>query len=124
MFGYPSAFVNGNMACGLHQDDVVLRLGDDRAKELGGKPFEPMAGRPMHGYFTAPAEVVADRPSLARWVKTAIEHAASLPPKVKSGAKPKGAAKPKRASAPRSTTPAKKETAAKPSPSARKKPKT
>ena len=121
MFGYPCAFVNGNMACGLHQDDVVLRLGDDGATALGGKPFEPMAGRPMRGYFTAPSEVVGDRPSLARWVKLAIEHAASLPPKPKSGAKPKVAAKPKRPSPPRASASVKDKTAAKPSPSAKKK---
>lgn len=26
MFGYPAAFVNGNMAAGLHRDDLVLKL--------------------------------------------------------------------------------------------------
>ena len=119
MFGYPCAFVGGNMACGLHQDDVVLRLGDDGEKGLGGKPFEPMAGRPMRGYFTAPPAVLADREALAGWVKRAIEHTATLPPKVKKAAakatvkpapkaRPRAAAKPSAKPAAKASAPAKK----------------
>ena len=29
MFGYPAAFANGNMVCGLFQDSVVARLGKE-----------------------------------------------------------------------------------------------
>ena len=48
MFGYPAAFVNGNLATGLHQDDWMVRLGEqDRAAlaAKGGRPFEPMPGQ-------------------------------------------------------------------------------
>src|SRR6266545_2530121 len=52
MFGYPAAFVNGNMAAGLHQDDLVLKLEEkDRAAlmKAGGKPFVVM-GRTMGAF--------------------------------------------------------------------------
>ena len=47
MFGYPAAFVNGNMFAGLHEDRVVLRLdevGIAEAKEHGATDFEPIPG--------------------------------------------------------------------------------
>lgn len=52
MFGNLSAFVNGNMFCGLFGDDLVVRLPDDESaavKKQGGRDFEPMAGHAMKG---------------------------------------------------------------------------
>ncbi len=50
MFGYPAAFVGGNLFMGLHQEALILRLSDeDRASFLtieGASVFEPMRGRP------------------------------------------------------------------------------
>lgn len=84
MFGYPAAFVGGNMAAGLHQDGLVLRLPEsDRAEliTLGGRPFEPMPGRIMSGFALAP-ESMASRPKdLRNWLDRAIRHASSLPAK-------------------------------------------
>jgi hypothetical protein len=40
-----------------------------------------MAGRTMKGYGTLPVAVVEDDAALERWVRRAIDHAASLPPK-------------------------------------------
>lgn len=51
MFGYASAFVNGNMFAGTFQDAIVVRLAeDDRVALLkkGAAPFEPM-GSPDEG---------------------------------------------------------------------------
>ena len=65
MFGYPAAFVNGNMFAGLFQDEMFLRLADDdRAairKEFGTKLFEPIPGRPMRGYVEMPRYVLNSR---------------------------------------------------------------
>jgi TfoX/Sxy family transcriptional regulator of competence genes len=51
MFGYASAFVNGNMFAGTFQDAIIVRLGeDDRVALLklkGAARFEPMQGRPI-----------------------------------------------------------------------------
>ena len=49
MFGYPAAFVGGNMATGLFAEQWVVRLPDaeiDAAKSAGADGFEPSpAGR-------------------------------------------------------------------------------
>jgi TfoX/Sxy family transcriptional regulator of competence genes len=87
MFGYPSAFVNGNLVTGLFQDRMMVRLApDDRAELLavpGAEPFAPMQGRPMKEYVVLPAAWHADEKKLARWVAKAAEYGASLPPKGK-----------------------------------------
>jgi len=98
MFGYPAGFVNGNLFTGLHQDDFMVRLGeDDRAALLdaGGRPFEPMPGRAMHGYAVVPTALHRDRRRLAVWVARAFEHALTLPRKGKRAVKPRAGSKPR-----------------------------
>jgi TfoX/Sxy family transcriptional regulator of competence genes len=84
MFGYPAAFVNGNLFASLFSDTLVLRLGPDGTAELlelGGRPFEPMAGRPMRGYAVVPDSLLRDEPVLAARVRDALAFARSLPAK-------------------------------------------
>lgn len=84
MFGYPAAFLGGNMVTGLHGPRWVLRLAEaDRAELLaaGGAVFEPMPGRPMKGFAVLPAATLTDDAALGRWLARAIDHAASLPAK-------------------------------------------
>jgi len=86
MFGYPAVFAGGNMAAGLHQNGLVLRLADADREELlsvGGKPFEPMPGRIMTGFALAPESFVRRPKELRAWLDRSIEYAASLPPKKK-----------------------------------------
>jgi TfoX/Sxy family transcriptional regulator of competence genes len=84
MFGYRAAFVNGNLATGLHEANWFVRVSESDAADLiaaGGGPFEPMPGRPMRGYAVlAPADA-ADPQTAGAWVDRAIEHVATLPPK-------------------------------------------
>ena len=85
MFGFPAAFVGGNMAAGLHQDTFMVRLPEaERAERLaaGWSLFEPMPGRPMREYVALPAEVVADASDTRAWIERAAAYARSLPPKV------------------------------------------
>ena len=87
MFGYPAAFVNGNMFMGLHQDHFVLRLSEGARQEFLRLPatgiFEPMAGRPMREYVVASPALVSKPAELSRWVAKALEYASSLKPKEK-----------------------------------------
>lgn len=87
MFGYPAAFVGGNLMMSLFQESLVLRLGDeDRAaflKQAGAKTFEPMKGRPMKEYVIVPGALVKDDAAMSRWVARAVVHAAALPAKAK-----------------------------------------
>ncbi len=96
MFGYPTAFANGQMFTGLFQDRMHLRLSDeDRAAFLkidGAGIFEPMGGRAMKEYVLVPPSVLNSEAELGRWLRKSLAYARSLPPKVK---KPK-ASKPKK----------------------------
>ena len=96
MFGYPCAFVSGNLFAGLHQENLMVRLSpEDRAIFLaiaGTKPFEPMPGRPMRDYVVAPANIVNSENELNVWLWKAFQYAQSLPPKVKKARSAKKAA--------------------------------
>lgn len=84
MFGYPAAFVGGNMATSLFADRWIVRLPDaelDGARARGAADFEPMPGRPMRGFVAIPVEDVADDARVGDWVARGIAHAASMPPK-------------------------------------------
>ena len=89
MFGYPAAFVHGNLFAGLFQDSVMLRLPEaDRTEFMtmpGARPFEPMPGRPMKGYVVAPAELLGDADGLRAWLDRAMRYVATLPPKPGKG---------------------------------------
>jgi len=91
MFGYPCAFVNGQMLIGVLGDRIMLRLSDqDRTQFLklpGAKPFEPMPGRPMREYVELPPNIMNSPAQLKRWLKLGLEYVGTLPPKVK---RPKG----------------------------------
>jgi hypothetical protein len=84
MFGYPAAFVGGNMATALFADPWVVRLPDaeiDAAKAAGADAFEVMPGKPMKAFVIIPQADVADDGALASWVERGLAHAASMPAK-------------------------------------------
>ena len=90
MFGYPSAFVNGNLFMGLFENMLALRLPpferDALLRTPGAAPFAPMPGRPMREYVTMPQTLLIDGPALRGWVDKALEYARSLPPKTANAA--------------------------------------
>lgn len=84
MFGYPAAFAHGHLFTGLHQESLMVRLGEAQREALmksGGRPFEPMPGRPMREYVVVPKAIVADRRALTTWLKRGLAYVDSLPPK-------------------------------------------
>jgi TfoX/Sxy family transcriptional regulator of competence genes len=87
MFGYPCAFVRGQMLTGVFQDRIMLRLSDqDRAKFLklpGAKPFEPMPGRVMREYVELPPDLRHSPAGFKRWLKLGLAYVETLPPKTK-----------------------------------------
>jgi TfoX/Sxy family transcriptional regulator of competence genes len=87
MFGYPSAFVGGNLFAGLHQESVIVRLNEsERAAaiaEQGACMFEPMPGRAMREYIVLPDHALKGRGNLAVWLQRALDYVASLPSKEK-----------------------------------------
>jgi hypothetical protein len=93
MFGYPAAFVGGNMATGLFAESWIVRLGGqdlNTAVGQGAVPFEPMPGRPMTGFVVVPPADVADDDAIGAWVERGLARAGSLPAKVPGARKKKG----------------------------------
>jgi hypothetical protein len=84
-FGSPCAYVNGNMAVGLHGSEWFVRLPPHAAADLmkvdGAGPFSPMPGRAMTGYIVLPDAVVADDAALSGWIERSLDYVRSLPPK-------------------------------------------
>src|SRR5204863_9564565 len=97
MFGYPCAFLNGNLLTGLFEDKMMVRLSEkDRAKaelEAAATPFAP-GGRPMREYVVLPDAIVEDTRKLGGWLKRAASYVATLPQKKKTAAKARAKAAP------------------------------
>ena len=87
MFGFPCAFLMGQMVAGLFQDGFFLRLGaEDRKKFLtleGAGLFEPMPGRPMKEYVLAPPQLLDSEETLRAWLEKSLAYVLTLPPKEK-----------------------------------------
>lgn len=88
MFGYPCAFVNGNMFTGLHQESMIIRLSEADLAEMRGvhdaqpfKPFGPDSKMTMRQYVAIPEAIMNDVEALGAWVMRAVDYASSLPPK-------------------------------------------
>ena len=82
MFGQVSAFVNGNMFCGIFGEELMVRLPEDeiaKVKKQGGRDFEPMAGHKMSGYVIVPGDWRAKPPEAL--IKRALETTRKMPAK-------------------------------------------
>ncbi|MGD0674982.1 MAG: TfoX/Sxy family protein [Polyangiaceae bacterium] len=87
MFGYPCAFVNGHMFCGLFQDQFILRLPEGERETFLDYPdsaiFEPMPGRAMQEYVRVPPAVWASDLELKPWLRASRDYVGQLPPKAR-----------------------------------------
>jgi TfoX/Sxy family transcriptional regulator of competence genes len=84
MFGGIAFLIHGHMACGVLDKTLVLRLGNDgAAAALQEKHTRPMdfTGKPMKSMlYVEPTGFRTDE-ALKSWVRRAVTHARSLPPK-------------------------------------------
>jgi TfoX/Sxy family transcriptional regulator of competence genes len=84
MFGGIAFFVNGNMACGVIGDRVMVRVGPERYEEALAQPHAgpfDMTGRAMRGWVSIAPEGYASDERLSDWVGQGVEFAATLPAK-------------------------------------------
>ena len=91
MFGYPAAFVGGNLTTSLHRDAWIVRLPEHERTPrtaAGWATFSPMAGRPMREYLVMPEDVAADPDAARALVELASDYVRTLPAKTP---KPRGA---------------------------------
>jgi hypothetical protein len=84
MFGGLAFLLDGNMACGVRGDDLIVRMAADAAdsamNEPGTRAFD-LTGRPMKGWLVVAADGHAEDDDLRRWVDRGLTYARSLPPK-------------------------------------------
>jgi TfoX/Sxy family transcriptional regulator of competence genes len=82
MFGGLAFMLNGNMACGVVGEELMVRVGPDNYQEaLGERYTRPMdyTGRPLKGMVYVEEDAIAA--DLDEWVNRGVEFAGSLPPK-------------------------------------------
>jgi TfoX/Sxy family transcriptional regulator of competence genes len=84
MFGGVGFLVQGNMACGVHGDAMIVRVGSENYAEALShphtQPFD-MTGRPMTGWIEVLEEGYLTDQDLTDWVGKGVRFAQSLPPK-------------------------------------------
>ena len=84
MFGGVCFSVNGYMACGVQEHDLVVRVGPDNHEHtLTRKHTRPMdfTGKPMAGYIYVSEAGYKRKADLGRWVLQGVRFVQSLPPK-------------------------------------------
>ena len=84
MFGGLGFIVQGNMACGVHGQEMIVRVGPvehpKALKKAHVRVFD-MSGKPMAGWLMVEPEGIASDKDLAHWVKLGTQYALSLPAK-------------------------------------------
>jgi TfoX/Sxy family transcriptional regulator of competence genes len=84
MFGGVAFLLNGNMCCGVHGRELIVRLNPeqtDRALAKGHTRIFDLSGRPMKGWILVEPAGLANKAALAKWVHMGVSYAASLPAK-------------------------------------------
>jgi len=84
MFGGVGFLLNGNMACGVNKDNLLVRVDPEKHIALLKKPHTNpfhMTGRPMKGWLVVEADGVKTDKQLSTWVKEGVEFASTLPAK-------------------------------------------
>ena len=84
MFGGVGFLVHGNMACGVHKDMLIVRVGpeayDQSMQYPHTRPFD-MTGRAMKGWVMVEPPGFESDEDLKDWVEQGLNFALSLPPK-------------------------------------------
>jgi TfoX/Sxy family transcriptional regulator of competence genes len=84
MFGGLSFFLHGNMACGVIQDEMIVRVGPEATEEALSQPHTRLfdfTGKPMKGWVVVTPAGLASDEDLQNWVWQGVDFAQSLPKK-------------------------------------------
>ena len=85
LFGGIGFLLNGNMACGVQGNDLIVRVGaeNDRAalSRPFVRPFMGVPGRPMAGWVLVEPGGCSTTQDLINWVELGYQFASSLPKK-------------------------------------------
>ena len=84
MFGGLAFLLHGNMSCGIHANELIVRIDpkttDLALSEPGTRIFD-ITGRPMKGWLLVSATALKDEATLSKWIRRGLDYAASLPSK-------------------------------------------
>ncbi len=84
MFGGMAFLLNGNMCCGVHGDDMIVRLDpaetDEALSKRHTRVFD-LTGRPMKGWILVESKGLGSAGMLDEWIGVATKYAGSLPAK-------------------------------------------
>jgi TfoX/Sxy family transcriptional regulator of competence genes len=84
MFGGIGYLANGNMACGINGEQLIVRIS---AADYGEALKQPhvhvfdMTGQPLKGWITVDPAGYPSEAELRAWIERGLQHALSLPPK-------------------------------------------
>jgi TfoX/Sxy family transcriptional regulator of competence genes len=83
-FGGVAFLINGNVACGIIGDGLLVRVGpakhDEAMRSKDAQPFS-LTGRPSKGWITVRASGLKSPAGLKRWVDLGVAFAGRLPSK-------------------------------------------
>lgn len=84
MFGGVCFLIDGNMACGVYKEFLIVRVGVERYEgslKLPGTRVFDITGKVMKGWVMVDESAYAEDDDLRVWVIKGVEFAQSLPPK-------------------------------------------
>ncbi len=86
MFGGVGYMLNGNMACGILDEDLIVRVSLDDYARLLEQPHVKVftmkgSPKPMKGWLMVEPEGCKTVSQLGQWLKLGVEFASTLPPK-------------------------------------------
>lgn len=84
MFGGICYLLNGNMVCGILNDELIVRVGADSFEKSLILPYArkfDITGRPMTGWVVISSEGIIKTKALKQWINKGIAFARTLPPK-------------------------------------------
>lgn len=84
MFGGLAFLLNGNMCCGVHGQEMIVRLDpqqtDQALSERHTRIFD-LSGRPMNGWILVQPQGLTTEAAMAKWIQAGVKYASSLPAK-------------------------------------------
>ena len=84
MFGGICFMVQGNMACGVHKNSLIVRVGPEQHENALVQPHTrifDITGRPMKGWVLVMPDGFESDSDLKHWIERGVDFALSLPPK-------------------------------------------
>jgi hypothetical protein len=84
MFGGIAFMLKGNICCGVHRSELLVRLAPEETASALSEPHThrfDLTGRPMKGWILVKPAGLKSAAALGKWVSVAAKYGSSLPAK-------------------------------------------